>query len=278
MLLETLRILIIVQVTETARGRKFFRPTMHSVKQKCKEILSSTTKPPKFIMDDFEKEQDAFSRKTDAVVPRNARQMYNFKANRQNEAKDDLRLIESLLEQSKDAKNIRSPVDAHQPFLREFSLQSGGQRNCVLFPDQTLKDIERFCCNNNRNTILAFDTTFNIEEYYFTQSTYQNLSLLHQNSNKHPWFPGPVFVHRNQRKEDFQYFWQSVLRENSALENLKLIGTEECEELYNGIMSQTKNSTHFLCVSHVRRNTEKKLSECLIPNMLQHRIFLERED
>ena len=56
------------------------------------------------------------------------------------------------------------------------------------------------------------------------------------------------------------------------------MGTDECEELYNGIMSQTKNSTHFLCVSHVRRNTEKKLSECLIPNMLQHRIFLERED
>ena len=143
----------------------------------------------------------------------------------------------------------------------------------MLFLDQTLKDIERFYCNNNRNTILAFDTTFNIGEYYFTQSTYQNLSLLHQNSNKHPWFPGPVFVHRNQRKEDFQYFWQSVLRENSALESLKLIGTDECEELYNGIMSQTKNSTHFLCVSHVRRNIEKKLSECLIPNMLQHRIL-----
>ena len=38
-------------------------------------------------------------------------------------------------------------------------------------------------------------------------------------------------------------------------------------------MSQTKNSTHFLCVSHVRRNIEKKLSECLIPNILQHRIL-----
>ena len=257
-----------------SKGTQVFRPTMHSVKQKCKEILSSTTKPPRFIMDDFEKEQDAFSRETDAVVPRNACQIYNFEANRQNEAKNDvLCLIESLLEQSKDAKNIRSPADLHQPFLRKFCLQSEGQPKFVLFLDQTLKDIERFCCNKNRNTILAFDTTFNIGEYYFTQSTYQNLSLLHQNSNKHPWFPGPVFVHHNLRKEDFQYFWQSFLRENSALKNLKLIGTDECEELYNGIMSQTKNSTHFLCFSHVRWNIEKKLSECLIPNMLQHRIL-----
>ena len=49
--------------------------------KKCKEILSSTTKPPRFIMDDFETEQDAFSRETDAVVPRNACQICNFKAN-----------------------------------------------------------------------------------------------------------------------------------------------------------------------------------------------------
>ena len=74
----------------SSKGTHVFRPTMHSVKQKCKEILSSTTKPPRLMMDDFEKEQDEFSRETDAVVPRNARQIYNFKANRQNEAKDDV--------------------------------------------------------------------------------------------------------------------------------------------------------------------------------------------
>ena len=66
-------------------------------------------------MDDFEKEQDAFRREADAVVPRNTRQIYTFKANRQNEAKDDvLYLIESLLEQLKDAKDIRSPVISYQ--------------------------------------------------------------------------------------------------------------------------------------------------------------------
>ena len=44
----------------------------------------------------------------------------------------------------KDAKNIRSQVDRHQPFLREFCLQSEGQPKFVLFLDQTLKDTERF--------------------------------------------------------------------------------------------------------------------------------------
>ena len=104
-----------------SKGTQVFRATVHSMKQKCKEVLSSTTKPPRFIIDDFEKEQDEFSRETDAAVPRNAPQIYNFKGNRQNEAKDGvLYLIESLREQSKDAKNIRSPVNSQQPFLREL--------------------------------------------------------------------------------------------------------------------------------------------------------------
>ena len=73
-------------------------------------------------------------------------------------------------------------------------------------------------------------------------------------------FLGPVFDYRNQRKEDFQYFWQSVSRENEALENFKLLRTDEGEELYNVTnKEQTKNRNHFLCVSHVRRNIEKNL-------------------
>ena len=38
-------------------------------------------------------------------------------------------------------------------------------------------------------------------------------------------------------------------------------------------MSQTKSCTHFLCVSPVRQNIERKLTEFLIPNMLQHGIL-----
>ena len=60
-----------------------FQPAMRSAKQKCKEgLLSSTTKPPRFIIHDFEKEHDACSCENDTVVPQNARRIYTFKANR----------------------------------------------------------------------------------------------------------------------------------------------------------------------------------------------------
>ena len=70
-----------------SKGMQVFRPTMHSVKQKCKEILSSTTKPPRLLMDDFEKEQDTFSHETNAVFPQKACQVYNFKANNRTKPK-----------------------------------------------------------------------------------------------------------------------------------------------------------------------------------------------
>ena len=38
-----------------SKGTQIFCPTMHSVKQKCKEILFSTIKPPRFIMNDLKK-------------------------------------------------------------------------------------------------------------------------------------------------------------------------------------------------------------------------------
>ena len=70
-----------------SKGTQVFRPTMRSVKQKYKEILSSTTKPARLLMDDFEKEQDTFSHETNAVFPGKACQVYNFKANNRTKPK-----------------------------------------------------------------------------------------------------------------------------------------------------------------------------------------------
>ena len=53
-----------------SKGTQVFCPAMHSVKHKCKETLSYTTKPPRLIMNDFEKEQDTFSRQMMLLLPK----------------------------------------------------------------------------------------------------------------------------------------------------------------------------------------------------------------
>ena len=54
-----------------------------------------------------------------------------------------------------------------------------------------------------------------------------------------PWFPGPILVHRTEMKIDFEIFQQSVKRYKKELGAVKLISSDDCEELYEGILSQT---------------------------------------
>ena len=101
-----------------------------------------------------------------------------------------LTCLTHLLDQAENDNHCRSPVENEQPFLREFNLESGEQPKLMLYFDQTLTDIERFCCQVSRFSPLAADTTFNIGEYLFTQTTYKNLSLIRKDTGGHPWFPG----------------------------------------------------------------------------------------
>ena len=82
-----------------------------------------------------------------------------------------------------------------------------------------------------------------------------------------------VLIHRRQREQDFSFFWQSVLRGNSELRKLKLLGTDEFDELAQGILSHTIETQHFLGLEHVKRNVEKILDELNFPRMVRHTIM-----
>ena len=139
-----------------------------------------------------------------------------------------------------------------------------------------MNDINRFCTGICPSPLLplAFDTTFNIDKFKFTQTTYKNLSLYKKGTVSHPWFPGPILVHRTERKIDFEFFWQSVKRYKKELGAVKLIGSDDCEELYEGILSQTSNTIHLLGVEHVMKNIEDWLRDSSLPSNV-HRSFIE---
>ena len=110
------------------KGDNAYRPTMHSVKHKCKEIIASNDRPARFIIDEFDKEEDVITRPTDSVVPRNSRQIYNMKAAQKKSFKveDDIfTCLSSLLDLPEDGKHCRSPIEPEQPILREFNLEAG---------------------------------------------------------------------------------------------------------------------------------------------------------
>lgn len=165
---------------------------------------------------------------------------------------------------------MSDPLSEDQSFLQEVLFRNGRQPSYVLYTAQSLADLERFCTNTSMpikfRSVLAVDTTYNVSNYYVTQTTYRNLSLLHRNTQKHPWFPGPIFVHRHLEKDDFSYFWQAVKRGKLSLEDLAIIGTDECDELYNGILQESNGNTgHFLGKEHMIKTIQRKLNQLSFP-------------
>ena len=92
-----------------------------------------------------------------------------------------------------------------------------------------------------------------------------NLSLVTKSTGKHPWFPGPLLVHRSKGQDEFQHFWQAVKRGCPAHEKLKVLWTDEYSAVNNGILSETLGTVHLLSFEHVKANIERKLDELKFP-------------
>ena len=195
----------------------------------------------------------------------------NYSQSRPRRDEDEIKdIILELLDQSKGQNpNV---LDKNQPFVREFLLRHGHQSTVVAYLDQTLRDVDRFCTNDPHSPFVV-DTTFNIADYYLTQTCYLNLSLVSKTSGKHPWFPGPLLVHRGKNQDEFKFFWQAVKRGCPALESLQVLGTDEETAVYDGILSETKHTIHLLGVEHVMANVEKKLEELHFPPTQKRQII-----
>ena len=77
------------------------------------------------------------------------------------------------------------------------------------FLKATIDDTSRFCANDDIFSVLSIDTTFNIAEYYKTETAFKYLSIVHKDSSKHLWFPGPLLAHRDKGKMDYSFLWQA---------------------------------------------------------------------
>ena len=139
--------------------------------------------------------------------------------------------------------------------------------NVVTYLKAAVDDVAKFCCGQGLFfKTLAMNTTFNIAEYYFTQTVYRHLAVLKRRDDEHPWFPGPAMAHRDKSTSDFSYFWQACKRGNGALANLRSLGTDEDEALIQGIYGETNgNMINLLGKEHVCKNIMKKLLKLNFP-------------
>ena len=241
-----------IQISQDSHGNTkaetAFRPTAHSTKQEVKERMSKDGRASRLVLDDMGFNSNILGRETQSDFPRNTKQIKNYRFNYREKVDDGDDYISSLImdivQQNEETAFL--PLDPNQPFLRQIIFRDQKKANIVLYTNQTLKDMERFCTKSSNPKFFStypVDTTYNIANHYLTHGAYQNLSLLERNELKHPWFPGIQMFHRSQEKEDVRYMWQAAKRGNRNLKEMRSIGTDECDALSDGILEECTGLT-----------------------------------
>ncbi|KAH3819906.1 hypothetical protein DPMN_121650 [Dreissena polymorpha] len=73
-------------------------------------------------------------------------------------------------------------------------LNGFNHRVITLFNSQQIRDIKRFCCENN-GKVLGMDKTFNLWEFHVTPTVDKDISVVNRSTGESPICFEPKFIH-----------------------------------------------------------------------------------
>ncbi|CAC5364286.1 unnamed protein product [Mytilus coruscus] len=185
--------------------------------------------------------------------PRNLQQIYNIRSSTKAATKTDQ--LTHLVAQ------IRESTFVHELAADGESLQY------VLASEKQLMDLDTFCTHQLHFSVFSVDSTFNIGNYYVTNTCFENLRVVHASGKykgRHPLEMGPTFVHTHRDENSYLRFFSALDRMIPNFRyQMQAIGSDGDEATMNAIaVSFTSESfVNLLCVSHKKENIEYKLKE-----------------
>ena len=111
-------------------------------------------------------------------------------------------------------------------------------------------------------SVLGIDTTFNLCNLWVTDSCYRNKRLVNNVSGENPNFLAPSLFHFTKDEQTFRRFAVELLA-NPRLANLKKIGVDMEEAIYNGLSSLLPNVEKLHCVRHLKQRDEAQIIKIL---------------
>ena len=180
---------------ETSHGNstcsiaKVFRSLQHSSKVDARQSLVADKREPRLILDYIKESSDSMMNLTSGIS--DIKQICNYQYNYQTNQEDNYSvLLGTCLEQNESSFDL---LDKEKGFIREINFRIGKKPSIVLFLNQTIVDLNRFCTINVLSkyfSLLSTYTTYQIAEHYIKQTAYENLSVLRRDTLKSLWFPG----------------------------------------------------------------------------------------
>ena len=145
------------------------------------------------------------------------------------------------------------------PFIR--AVKAAPEPMGVLARDRQLKDMARFCTDDQRFSVLGVDPTFNLGEFSVTVTTYCHLQLIHRQTNNHPVLLGAMLVHQNKTSESYYFLASTVVGLCPQLNFLTAFGTDGEQTLSDAFATQFRDASHRLCFLHVKDRIKVKVRD-----------------
>ena len=138
----------------------------------------------------------------------------------------------------------------------------------VLFNDTQINDIEQFCTQQGKTSVLGIDVTFNLGPFYVTVCTYQNLKVITDNGI-HPIMIGPTLIHSSKDHSNFRALFTEITRRKPSLAtNLKVYGTDGEQAITNAASEAFPFAVHLRCANHLKDNITDYLRKMLLPDAM----------
>ena len=135
----------------------------------------------------------------------------------------------------------------------------------VLATAQQLFDMERFCCDPFRFSILEIDPTFNLGEFSVTPIVYRHLLLEDSKSHNNPLVLGSLVIHHQKQFRTYNYFLSTIVGLRPKLSNIQAVGTDGEEALVEAIGKTFPHASQLRCFRHLQQNVETYLRDKQFP-------------
>ena len=132
----------------------------------------------------------------------------------------------------------------------------------VLANDRQLHELTQFCTNEDEFSVLGVDRTFNIfdRNISLTVTAFRNLKLVNPNTNKPPFFIGPLIMHQHKDWKTFSKFSHALISAKSQLEGILACGTDGETALVKGFQRNFRFAVFLRCFIHCKENIKRELS------------------
>jgi len=96
-----------------------------------------------------------------------------------------------------DVVTVIGLLNSH-PFVQKIIMSKGKSPTVVLYTEQQLADMRRFCCSAgdaSTRSVLGVDRTFNLGPCFVTVVVYTCRAVVRNDTRSHPTFVGSMFLH-----------------------------------------------------------------------------------